>query len=66
MRLLRMLLMLSFVGLSLSSCKRLTTDSYCQVYNPIVVTRGDGAISAPLAVKKRILTNEMTYRELCK
>lgn len=41
-------------------------DSYCQVYNPVVVSRGDGQISAPLAVKKRILANELTYRQECK
>jgi hypothetical protein len=41
-------------------------DSYCQVYNQVVVSKGDGQISAPLAVKKRILANELTYRQECK
>lgn len=41
-------------------------DSYCQVYNPVVVEKGDGAISAPLGVKRRIFANELTYRQECK
>lgn len=63
--------MLGCAGLSLllADCSGhlpLSTDSYCQVYNPVVVSRGDGAISAPLPVKKRILANELTYRQECK
>lgn len=41
-------------------------DSYCQVYNPVIITKGDAQISARLAVKKRILANELTYRQECK
>lgn len=40
-------------------------NSYCQVYNPVVIAKGDGAISAPLVVKRRILANELTYRQEC-
>ncbi|MBR1230192.1 hypothetical protein JQ600_35445 [Bradyrhizobium sp. AUGA SZCCT0176] len=41
-------------------------DSYCQVYNPVVVQKGDGSITATPGVKKRILANELTYRDQCK
>lgn len=62
--------MLGCVGLSLllTNCGHapLAIDSYCQVYNPVVVSRGDGQITAPLAVKKRILANELTYRQECR
>ena len=59
--------MLVCAALSLSSCatKPMPVDSYCQVYNPVVVQKGDGAITAPSAVKKRILANELTYRDQC-
>lgn len=57
-------LMLSFVALSPSSCQT-TTDSYCQVYNPVIVEKGDGTITAKSGVKKRILANELTYRDQC-
>lgn len=61
------ILTLAFVGLSLSSCANQSmTDSFCQVYNPIVVEKGDGAITAKLGVKKRILANELTYKDQCK
>ena len=52
--------------LSLGSCTRLTADSYCQVYTPIVVSKGDGNIVASSGVKKRILANELTYRDQCR
>ena len=64
-------LMLVCAGLSLSGCAGLPfgqaspVDSFCQVYNKVVVAKGDGAIAAPLAVKKRILANELTYRDQC-
>lgn len=60
-------LMLAFAALSLSSCVHtpVPVDSFCRVYNPIVVSRGDGAITATPGVKKRILANELTYREQC-
>lgn len=55
-------------ALSLSSCatKPVPVDSYCQVYNPVVVQKGDGSITATSGVKKRILANELTYRDQCK
>jgi hypothetical protein len=40
-------------------------DSFCQVYSPVVVAKGDGAITATSGVKKRLLANELTYREQC-
>ena len=65
--------MLGCVGLSLSGCAGIpnpfmpakAVDSFCEVYNKVVVAKGDGAIAAPLAVKKRILANELTYRDQC-
>jgi len=56
--------------LSLSSLAMCTTtaqvDSFCQLYGPVIVGRGDGDIKANLAVKKRILANEQFYRQACK
>jgi hypothetical protein len=68
MRCQRLRLMLVFVILSLSSgcATSVPVDSFCSLYSPIVVAKGDGAITAPLAVKKRILTNEQLYRQQCK
>lgn len=58
--------MLVCAALSLSSCTRtLATDSFCQLYIPIVVEKGDGNIAAPPTVKKRILANELVYRGQC-
>ena len=61
-------LTLVFATLSLSSCAHVPApvDSFCQIYSPVVVSKGDGAISAPLPVKKRILANELTYRSQCR
>jgi hypothetical protein len=64
MRLATPMLMLSFVALSPSSCQT-TTDSFCQVYNQVIVQKGDGTITATSAVKKRLLANELTYRSQC-
>lgn len=59
-------LMTACAALSLSNCAHAPpTDSYCQVYNPVVVQKGDGAITATPNVKKRILANELTYRSQC-
>jgi hypothetical protein len=54
-------------ALSLSSCAHAPppTDSFCQIYNRVVVQKGDGAIAATSGVKKRILANELTYRDQC-
>jgi hypothetical protein len=59
--------MMVCAGLSLSSCAHVPppVDSFCQIYNPIVVQKGDGAIAATSGVKKRILANELTYRDQC-
>jgi len=57
--------MICFVVLSVSSCQT-TSDSYCLVYTKVIQGPGDGSIQAPLAVKKRIAANEVTYRQLCK
>ena len=53
-------------ALSLSSCvSPKVTDSFCSIYEPVVVNKGDGAIAATSGVKRRILDNEQTYRGLC-
>ena len=67
MRCLTKTLMLVCAGLSLSSCAhvRPPSDSYCELYSPVVVQKGDGAISASSGVKKRLLANELTFRKLC-
>lgn len=52
-------------ALSLSSCQHMPIDSFCQVYQPIVQQKGDGAITAASSVKRRILANELTYRDQC-
>lgn len=61
-------LMMVCAGLSLSSCVHAPppVDSFCQIYNPVVVQKGDGSITATSGVKKRILANELTYRDQCK
>jgi len=57
--------MLSFVALSPSSCTPEQVDSFCQVYNKVIVQKGDGTIVAPPGVKRRLLANELTYRSQC-
>lgn len=57
---------LAFATLSLSSCAhQVPVDSFCQVYNQVVLEKGDGSITASLGVKRRLLANERTYREQC-
>jgi hypothetical protein len=67
MRCLTRMLMLSCAGLSLGSCvhTKPPVDSFCQIYNQVVVAKGEGSIVATSAVKKRILANELTYRSQC-
>jgi len=74
MRCLIKMLIAGSVILSLSNCAQLglpnpfqpvVTDSFCQVYNKIIVAKGDGTITATTGVKKRILANELTYRDQC-
>ena len=63
--------MMACAGLSLSSCalfqelKPPVTDSFCQIYNKVVVEKGDSEITAKTSVKKRILANELTYKDQC-
>ena len=61
------LLLLSQVDLTQCSeaDRRLVADSYCSTYIKIIRDRGDGKIVATSEVKKRILANETTFRELC-
>lgn len=65
MRLAMTTLMLSFVALSPSSCTPEQIDSFCQVYNQVVLQKGDGTIVASAGVKRRLLANELTYRQQC-
>jgi len=66
MRSVWMMSIASFLALNPSSCTPEQIDSYCQVYNQVVVNKGDGSIVATPGVKRRLLANEKTYREFCK
>lgn len=66
MRLVMLTSMLAFAALSPGSCTPEQIDSYCALYNQVVVAKGDGAITASPGVKRRLLANELTYREICK
>jgi len=57
--------MLASVALSPSSCTPEQIDSFCQVYNKVIVQKGDGTIVASPGVKRRLLANELTYRSQC-
>jgi len=57
------LMLISSLGI-LSSCTPDEVDSFCQIYNKVIVQKGT-KIAAPLDVKKRLLANEETYRQLC-
>jgi hypothetical protein len=59
------MLMLALLGLNPSSCTPEQIDSFCQVYNKVIIEKGDGKIVASDGVKKRLLANELTYRSLC-
>lgn len=59
------MLMLPLLALSPSSCTPEQIDSFCQIYNKVIVQKGDGAITASPGVKKRLLANELTYRSQC-
>ena len=65
MRCLTLTLMLACVALSQSSCTTAPTDSFCLVYNPVITQKGDGAITASTGVKRKLLANELTYKQLC-
>ncbi len=66
MRLATPMLIASFAALSPSSCTPEQIDSFCQIYNQVIVQKGDGAITATPEVKRRLLANELTYRSQCK
>jgi hypothetical protein len=57
--------MLSFVALSPSSCTPEQIDSFCVLYNQVIVQKGDGAVTASPGVKRRLLANELLYRQQC-
>jgi hypothetical protein len=57
--------MLAFATLNPSSCTPEEIDSFCQIYNKVIVQKGDGAMTASSGVKKRLLANELTYNQLC-
>jgi len=59
------MLMLGLLALSPSSCTPEQIDSFCQVYNRVIVQKGDGKIVASDGVKRRLLANELTYRDQC-
>lgn len=65
MHLLKTPLMLSLLALSQSSCTPEQIDSFCQVYNQVILQKGDGKIVASEGVKRRLLANELLYREQC-
>lgn len=64
-------LMISLLPLSLIAgvpgCQvtRDAVDSYCAIYRKVIQSKGEGAIQASLAVKKRIAANEVVYRCQC-
>jgi hypothetical protein len=49
------MLTLSLLALSPSSCTPEQIDSFCQVYNKVIVQKGDGKIVASDGVKRRLL-----------
>lgn len=57
--------MLSLLALNPSSCTPEQIDSFCLMYNQVIVQKGDGTITATPGVKKRLLANELTYRQAC-
>lgn len=59
------MLMLGLLALSPNSCTPEQIDSFCQVYNQVILQKGDGKITATSGVKRRLLANELIYREQC-
>lgn len=57
--------MLLFAASNPSSCTPEQIDSFCQVYNRVILQKGDGTITASSGVKRRLLANELTYKQLC-
>jgi len=48
-----------------SSCTPEEIDSFCTLYNKVIVQKGDGKIIANEGVKRRLLMNEKFYVENC-
>lgn len=65
MRSLPMLSILLLGTLNPSSCTQEEVDSFCLVYNKVIVEKGDGRIIASEGVKKRLLENEQFYVQNC-
>ena len=65
MRSAMLMLTLSFVALSPNSCTPEQIDSFCQLYTKVIVEKGDGSINAPSSVKRRLLANELLYKQQC-
>ena len=60
-----LMLTLSLLALKPNSCTPEQIDSFCHVYNKVIVQKGDGKIAASDGVKRRLLANELTYRNQC-
>jgi len=60
--------MIMCFGLVIMWCQLQTTapaDSYCLTYQKVVQAKGDGEIKGKLAVKQRILANELVFKKHC-
>lgn len=53
------MLMTSCAGLG--EMAETASDSYCQTYQRVIVTKGEGNITAARSVKNRLAANEKTY-----
>lgn len=62
MRCLTLMLMLSLA--SLTSCTPEQIDSFCLLYKKVIVQKGT-KVAAPPDVKRRLLANELLYRDQC-
>jgi hypothetical protein len=60
-----MLSISSLLLLSLSNCTPEEIDSFCTLYNKVIVQKGDGKIIASEGVKRRLLMNEQFYVDNC-
>jgi hypothetical protein len=60
-----LMLILPLLALNPSSCTPEEIDSFCQVYQRVVLEKGDGKIVASDGVKRRLLANELFYKEQC-
>lgn len=49
---------------SFTSCTPEQVDSFCQVYNKVIIQKGT-KIVAPRDVRERLLANELFYRQQC-